>query len=340
MSGLQNLRRKTSGLLLKSYKITSATTSTPREPGDYCPPHIPTICTSSDPQLLLQSWPPMHRVVSAPEASSKWPSEAHHESGGFWMPWDHQQIITHKELKVVWHGFQENLPFHTRSGHPTFSGHHERCRLIDKIQFSHQVLDGRTVPPSPMTSSSSNIVRSVLYPLRAQHRGPSVLSSKCGPVESQTEYSIHVTVLLYTRHHPPWHLLPQVLFKMKDSHAKGVVVYPRWSLQSWYTEFEVCNKAIYHLPSPYTCVHPHHPDKVEQRFRWDWRFLQPRTNQVRSVSSILHVVYFNSVLQDTTSSYHVSDCACLAEQLDFYSREDSGELHFRFIRIDIRLDVR
>ena len=35
--------------------------------------------------------------------------EARRESGGFWMPWERQQIIALKELKAVQHGLQENL---------------------------------------------------------------------------------------------------------------------------------------------------------------------------------------------------------------------------------------
>ena len=77
-----------------------------------------------------------------------------------------------------------------------------------------------------------------LYPLREQHCGPSVLSSKCGSVESQTAHQKFLAATSTTssgatsRHRsiclpPTWHLLPQVLLKMKASQANGVVVYPR-----------------------------------------------------------------------------------------------------------------
>jgi hypothetical protein len=35
------------------------------------------------------------------------------------------------------------------------------------------------------------------------------------------------------------------------------------AVQLWYTDLEACSKAIFLLPSPYTCVRPHHTGKVE-----------------------------------------------------------------------------
>jgi hypothetical protein len=67
-------------------------------------------------------------------------------------------------------------------------------------------------------------------------------------------------------------------------------------------------------------------------------------NQAPTKSAPFPASYMPSILthdlQDTTSSYHVGVCACLTRHFAFFSRTDSGALHFLFIRIDGRLDVR
>jgi hypothetical protein len=62
---------------------------------------------------------------------------------------------------------------------------------------------------------------------------------------------------------PPWHLLPQVLEKLRASRAKGILIYPYWPLQPWFQEVQQLSAAHFLLPPPRLCVRPHHPGMVE-----------------------------------------------------------------------------
>ena len=95
-----------------------------------------------------------------------------------------------------------------------------------------------------------------------------VATRYCNPLHDRHSAGFNGLLLNWSAPHvvylnPSWNLLPQVLLKMKSSRAKGVVVYPDWLLQLCFADLEACIKAIFHLPSPYTCVLPHHTGKVE-----------------------------------------------------------------------------
>ncbi len=60
-----------------------------------------------------------------------------------------------------------------------------------------------------------------------------------------------------------WHLLPQVLEKLRASRAKGILIYPYWPLQSWFQEVQRLSAFHFRLPPPHLCVRPHHPAIVE-----------------------------------------------------------------------------
>jgi hypothetical protein len=62
---------------------------------------------------------------------------------------------------------------------------------------------------------------------------------------------------------PPWHLLPQVLEKLRASRAKGILIYPYWPLQSWFQEVQRLSTFHFRLPPPRLGVRPHHPGVVE-----------------------------------------------------------------------------
>ena len=62
---------------------------------------------------------------------------------------------------------------------------------------------------------------------------------------------------------PPWHLLPQVLEKLRVSRARGILVYPYWPLQPWFQEVQRLSALHFSLPPPRHCVRSHHPGLVE-----------------------------------------------------------------------------
>jgi hypothetical protein len=62
---------------------------------------------------------------------------------------------------------------------------------------------------------------------------------------------------------PPWHLLPQVLEKLRVSRARGILVYPYWPLQPWFQEVQRLSTFHFSLPPPRLCVRSHHPGLVE-----------------------------------------------------------------------------
>ena len=62
---------------------------------------------------------------------------------------------------------------------------------------------------------------------------------------------------------PPWHLLPQVLEKVRASRSRGILIYPYWSRQPWFQGVRQFSTAHYILPPPYLCVRPHHPGIVK-----------------------------------------------------------------------------
>ena len=62
---------------------------------------------------------------------------------------------------------------------------------------------------------------------------------------------------------PPWHLLPQVLEKVRVSRARGILVYPFWPRQAWFQGVQQLSSEHYLLPPPHLCVRPHHPGIVE-----------------------------------------------------------------------------
>jgi hypothetical protein len=63
--------------------------------------------------------------------------------------------------------------------------------------------------------------------------------------------------------HPPWHLLPQVLEKLRASRARGILVYPFWPLQPWFQDVQRLSALHFSLPPPRLCVRSHHPGLVE-----------------------------------------------------------------------------
>jgi hypothetical protein len=62
---------------------------------------------------------------------------------------------------------------------------------------------------------------------------------------------------------PPWHLLPQVLEKLRASRSKGILIYPYWPLQPWFQEVQRLSASHFRLPPPHLCVRSHHPGIVE-----------------------------------------------------------------------------
>jgi hypothetical protein len=62
---------------------------------------------------------------------------------------------------------------------------------------------------------------------------------------------------------PTWHLLPQVLEKLRASRARGILVYPYWSLQPWFQDVQRLSDVHFRLPSPHLYVRSHHPGMVE-----------------------------------------------------------------------------
>ena len=62
---------------------------------------------------------------------------------------------------------------------------------------------------------------------------------------------------------PPWHLLPQVLEKLRTSRTRGILVYPYWPLQPWFQEVQRLSAVHFRLPPPHLCVRSHHPGMVE-----------------------------------------------------------------------------
>ena len=57
--------------------------------------------------------------------------------------------------------------------------------------------------------------------------------------------------------------MSQVLDKIIQSKARGVLIYPHWLLQPWFARLEACSLKTLVLPSPRLCIRPHHPGKVE-----------------------------------------------------------------------------
>ena len=62
---------------------------------------------------------------------------------------------------------------------------------------------------------------------------------------------------------PPWHLLPQVLEKVRASRSRGMLIYPYWPHQPRFQGVQQLSTAHYILPPPHLCVRPHHPGIVE-----------------------------------------------------------------------------
>ena len=62
---------------------------------------------------------------------------------------------------------------------------------------------------------------------------------------------------------PPWHLLPQVLEKLRASRSQGILIYPYWPLQPWFQEVQRLSAFHFRLPPPHLCVRSHHPGIVE-----------------------------------------------------------------------------
>jgi hypothetical protein len=258
-------------------------------------------------------WPDVPTTALTTDASGsilEVPLEARRESGGFWMPWERQQIIALKELKAVQHGLHENLPliqgkrirlfqdntnvvacltkFSSRSKllmdelyHivPWLQKHQISLEVL-YIRSEHNIADPASRRRNADLWSLKPRTQNFLLQQVQQHLGQSVdtdpfachqsavAARYCTPLHDRHSAGFNGLLLNWSPPHvvylnPPWNLLPQVLLKMQASRAKGVVVYPDWPLQLWFADLEACNKAIFHLPSPYTCVRPHHPGKVE-----------------------------------------------------------------------------
>ena len=62
---------------------------------------------------------------------------------------------------------------------------------------------------------------------------------------------------------PSWHLLSQVLEKVRVSRARGTLIYPFCPLQPWFQRVYRISTTHYILPPPHLCVRPHHPVIVE-----------------------------------------------------------------------------
>ena len=199
------------------------------------------------------------------------------------MPCERQQIIDLKELKVVKHGLQENLPF--------IQGH--RIRLFQDNTNVVACLTKFSSRSKPLMDDLYHLVSwlqehkislEVLY-IRSEHnitdpasrrRTVDLWSFKTHtqnflmqqvhqllglPVDTDP-FACHQSAVA-KRYCTPLHDRHSAGFKMKASRAQGVVVYPQWPLQLWYAELEACSKAIFSLPSPHTCVRPPHTGKVE-----------------------------------------------------------------------------
>jgi hypothetical protein len=63
---------------------------------------------------------------------------------------------------------------------------------------------------------------------------------------------------------PPWHLLPQVLEKLRASRARGILVYPYWPLQPWFQEVQRLSAFHFSLPPPRLCASSS-PSSIEKR---------------------------------------------------------------------------
>jgi hypothetical protein len=269
--------------------------------------------STSHPDNMHILWPDVPTTALTTDASGsilEVPLEARRESGGFWMPWERQQIIALKELKAVQHGLHENLPliqgkrirlfqdntnvvacltkFSSRSKllmdelyHivPWLQKHQISLEVL-YIRSEHNIADPASRRRNADLWSLKPRTQNFLLQQVQQHLGQSVdtdpfachqsavAARYCTPLHDRHSAGFNGLLLNWSPPHvvylnPPWNLLPQVLLKMQASRAKGVVVYPDWPLQLWFADLEACNKAIFHLPSPYTCVRPHHPGKVE-----------------------------------------------------------------------------
>jgi hypothetical protein len=62
---------------------------------------------------------------------------------------------------------------------------------------------------------------------------------------------------------PSWHLLSQVLEKLRTSRGKGILINPYWPLQPWFQEVQQLLATHFLLLPPRLSVRPHHPGMVE-----------------------------------------------------------------------------
>ena len=99
-------------------------------------------------------------------------------------------------------------------------------------------------------------------------RQSAVAARYCTPLDDHQSSGYNGLLLDWSTPHvlwlnPPWNHMSQVLDKIIQSKARGVLIYPQWPLQPWFARLEACSLKTLVLPSPRLCIRPHHPGKVE-----------------------------------------------------------------------------
>ena len=110
---------------------------------------------------------------------------------------------------------------------------------------------GSQVCTDPFSCRQSAVVPRFVTPLHCRHRA--------AYNDLLLDWSPPATLWV----NPTWHLLPQVLEKLRVSRTKGILIYPHWPLQSCFQEVQRLSTFHFRLPPPHLGVRSHHPGIVE-----------------------------------------------------------------------------
>ena len=163
------------------------------------------------------------------------------------VPWLHDNKI---RLEVVYIRSEANLadaPSRQRGLDMWSLQASTQQELLDKVQTTL----GSPICTDPFACRQSTVAPRFATPLHCRQS-----SAFNGLL---LDWSPPFTVWL----NPPWHLLPQVLEKVRVSRARGILVYPFWPRQAWFQGVQQLSSEHYLLPPPHLCVRPHHPGIVE-----------------------------------------------------------------------------
>jgi hypothetical protein len=163
------------------------------------------------------------------------------------VPWLHDNKI---RLEVVYIRSEANLadaPSRQRGLDMWSLQASTQQELLDKVQATL----GSPICTDPFACRQSTVAPRFATPLHCRQS-----SAFNGLL---LDWSPSFTVWL----NPPWHLLPQVLEKVRVSRARGILVYPFWPRQAWFQGVQQLSSEHYLLPPPHLCVRPHHPVIVE-----------------------------------------------------------------------------